>query len=480
VVSGYVPAWHTPLGNGRVDAAIATTGLSRWHNYYLEGLSWLIRNVGIDGLYLDGIGYDREIMKRVRKVMQREGRGCLIDFHSGNNYHPDYGLNNCANEYLELFPCIDSLWFGEGFDYNEPPDYWLVEIAGIPYGLFGEMLQGGGNPWRGMLFGMTSRLGWGGDPRPIWKLWDEFGIQTAKMSGFWDQRCPVQTGREDVLATAYLKPGKTLISLASWATNNVRTRLQMDYPAVGLNPEKATFYAPPIRSFQPEALFRPGDEIPVAPGRGWLLLASEQQPTLATPADLEIGMKPLIEEPFAGNRLSSVWKVALSTLPGTRLSVDGGRMLITAAANAAALAERPLPTGTRLVVCTVDRLSDQGASWGPGMALVWANGKTLRVNVRGDGRFGVDEGPQQLLEGFIDPGKPCQLAIRLEEKEILVDASQSGGSWQELARLPRASFPGDPGLVRLGKMSPDGKNADFSEPGPEGTSAIRLFRALGH
>ena len=32
-------------------------------------------------LYLDGIGYDREIMKRVRKVMDRARPGCLIDFH---------------------------------------------------------------------------------------------------------------------------------------------------------------------------------------------------------------------------------------------------------------------------------------------------------------------------------------------------------------------------------------------------------------
>ena len=146
VISDYVPAWHQPLGNGHCDAAIATNGLSRWHNYYLEGLNWLVRNVGIDGLYLDGIGYDREIMKRVRKVMQRARPGCLIDFHSGNNFHPQYGLNNCANQYMELFPCIDSLWFGEGFDYNELPEYWLVEMAGIPYGLFSEMLQGGGNP----------------------------------------------------------------------------------------------------------------------------------------------------------------------------------------------------------------------------------------------------------------------------------------------------------------------------------------------
>ena len=74
-VTGYVPAWHQPLGNGHCDAAIATAGLSRWHNYYLEGLAWLIRNVGIDGLYLDGIGYDREIMKRVRKVIDRTPAG---------------------------------------------------------------------------------------------------------------------------------------------------------------------------------------------------------------------------------------------------------------------------------------------------------------------------------------------------------------------------------------------------------------------
>jgi hypothetical protein len=71
VVSHYAPAWHETLPTGEVDAAIATTGLSRWHNYYLEGLAWLLRNVEIDGLYLDGIGYDRQIMKRVRKVLDR-------------------------------------------------------------------------------------------------------------------------------------------------------------------------------------------------------------------------------------------------------------------------------------------------------------------------------------------------------------------------------------------------------------------------
>ena len=61
---------------------------------------------------------------------------------------------------MEHFPYINSLWFGEGYDYNAPPDYWLVEISGIPFGLYGEMLEGDGNPWRGMVYGMTDRLGW--------------------------------------------------------------------------------------------------------------------------------------------------------------------------------------------------------------------------------------------------------------------------------------------------------------------------------
>jgi hypothetical protein len=33
-------------------------GLSRWHNFYVEGLRFLMERTGIDGLYLDGIGYD--------------------------------------------------------------------------------------------------------------------------------------------------------------------------------------------------------------------------------------------------------------------------------------------------------------------------------------------------------------------------------------------------------------------------------------
>ncbi len=272
LVSNYSPAWHHVFSDTEVDAAIATTGLSRWHNYYLQGLRWLIKNVGIDGLYLDGIGYDREIMKRVRKVLDRENPGCLIDFHSGNNFHPNYGLSNCATQYMEHFPYIDSLWFGEGFDYNETPDYWLVEISGIPFGLFGEMLQDNGNPWRGMIYGMTNRLGWGGDPRNIWKVWDDFGIQESKMIGYWDEKCPVRTSNDNILATVYLKEKKALVSLASWSDKLTHVRLNINWQTLGIDQEKAKFTAPEIPGFQSSAIFCEHDNITVEPGRGWLII----------------------------------------------------------------------------------------------------------------------------------------------------------------------------------------------------------------
>jgi hypothetical protein len=148
-------------------------------------------------------------------------------------------------------------------------------------------------------------------------------------------------------------------------------------------------------------------------------------------------------------------------------------------ANAAVFAERPLPAGTGLIACSIEPRTDQGASWGPGMALVWPDGKTLRANVRSEGRFGVDAGGRQLLEGFADPAQPCRLVIRLGEQEVVVQASQEGGFWQEIGRFARNEFPGDPTAVRLGKMSPGAKNEDFSTPGPEGLCAFRSLRVLG-
>lgn len=271
----YVPAWHQKLPDGEMDQAVANTGLSRLHNYYIEGLVWLIRELGIDGVYLDGIGYDRGIMKRVRKAMDRVRTGCLIDFHSGNCYRDIYGLHNVLGRHMEVLPYVDSLWLGEGFDYNESPDYYMTEICGIPFGLANDMLHGGGNPWRGMVYGMTCRYGWhaGGDPQHIWRLWLEFGITDARMFGYWMPDCPVKTDHSQVLATVYVRSdSRTLISLASWAPEPVQCRLTFDWTMLGIQRENVRLTAPAIQDFQDAVCFDVTNPIPVVPGRGWLLV----------------------------------------------------------------------------------------------------------------------------------------------------------------------------------------------------------------
>jgi hypothetical protein len=270
LVSAYIAAWFVPKLQ---DAAIINSGMSRWHNYYLEGLNWLVKNVGIDGLYIDDVAFDRTTMKRVRKILDRGRSGALIDLHSANQYNPRDGFASSANLYLEHFPFLNRLWFGEYFDYNSAPDYWLVEISGIPFGLMGEMLQDGGNAWRGMVYGMTNRLPWSGqDPARLWKVWDEFGIGEARMIGYWSPDCPVKTDSKDVLATVYIKEGAALVAMASWAAEPVESRLTIDWKALGIDPQKARFSAPAIPDFQPGTTFRPGDPIPVEPGRGWILI----------------------------------------------------------------------------------------------------------------------------------------------------------------------------------------------------------------
>ncbi len=272
----YIAAWFVPELK---DAALVNSGMNRWHNYYVEGMNWLVSQVGIDGIYLDDVAFDRVTMKRIKRVLTTDRHPGIIDLHSANQYNKNDGFNNSAMLYMEHFPYLNRLWFGEYFDYEKnTPDFFLTEVSGIPFGLMGEMLQGDGNPWRGMIYGMTNRLGWSekSDPRPIWKLWNEIGMDSTDMIGYWSSACPVRTTDPKVLATVYRKKGLALISLASWADSTVRVNLKIDWDKLGIQKQKASLWAPEIAGFQPAAALGTADWITVEKGKGWLLVIREQ------------------------------------------------------------------------------------------------------------------------------------------------------------------------------------------------------------
>lgn len=267
----YIAAWYTPEEK---DAAIVNSGMSRWHNYYVEGMNWLTKNMGIDGVYLDDVAFDRDIMKRIKRVLTADNHPGLIDLHSASQYNKADGYINSSMLYMELFPYLNRLWFGERFDYEKTSsDYYLTEMSGIPFGLMGEMLENDGNPWRGMVYGMTDRLMWSktADPRPLWKLWDQFGIEDAEMIGYWATDNPITTDNPEILATVFQRKDKVLIAVASWAPKVTEIHLKIDWKALGMDPAKARLRAPAVDGFQPEKAFKIGAGIPVAPAQGWIL-----------------------------------------------------------------------------------------------------------------------------------------------------------------------------------------------------------------
>lgn len=270
----YIAAWFVPELK---DAAIINSGMSRWHNYYVEGMNWLVRNIDIDGLYLDDVAFDRTTMKRIKRVLMQDGHPGLIDLHSANQYNERDGYINSAMLYMEHFPYLNRLWFGEYFDYNNnSPDFFLTEVSGIPFGLMGEMLEGGGNPWRGMLYGMTNRMPWtsNSDPWPLWKLWDEFGMAQSEMIGYWVKSSPITTSHPDVPCTIYKRYDKVLIALASWAENDTDIRLSIQWKKLGFKPGSAILTAPAIKDFQAPFTANPEESIHIPKGKGLLLILS--------------------------------------------------------------------------------------------------------------------------------------------------------------------------------------------------------------
>ena len=188
----YIPAWYNEIKEGKfkgeTDLSVITTPDSRLNNFYVAGLDWMVQNIGIDGVYIDDSALDRYTLMRARKIIDKyrpEGR---MDLHSWNHFNEWAGFTNCLNLYMDLLPYFDLVWIGEGRDYNRAPDHWLIEVSGIPFGLPGQMLEGGGNPWRGMVYGITNRPGWvGNSPSGLWKFWDEYKIEDKIMTGYWEE-----------------------------------------------------------------------------------------------------------------------------------------------------------------------------------------------------------------------------------------------------------------------------------------------------
>ena len=270
----FIPAWFNAFQEGKykgeMDISVITAPDSRWNNYYLEGLQWMIRHYGLRGVYIDDSALDRETLKRARRLLDADSVRRQIDIHTWNHMNEWAGYANSLHMYLDLLPYVDRTWIGEGFGADNTPDFWLVEMSGIPFGLMSETLDAH-NVWRGMVYGMPPRLPWSGNPVPIWKLWDATGMKDAVMYGWWDPACPVTTDNASIKATVYKLPdGRALIAVANWSRDPQEVRLTVDPDRLGFTPASATL--PAVETLQPEAIIDLSLPVTIEGSKGMFIL----------------------------------------------------------------------------------------------------------------------------------------------------------------------------------------------------------------
>lgn len=270
----FIPAWFNAFREGKykgeMDISVITTPDSRWNNYYLEGLQWMIRNYGLRGVYIDDSALDRETLKRARRLLDADGVRRQVDIHSWNHMNEWAGFANSLHMYLDLLPYVDRTWIGEGFGADNTPDFWLVEMSGIPFGLMSDTLEAG-NIWRGMVYCMPPRLPWSGNPVPVWKLWDAVGMKEAVMYGWWDPASPAASDNEQVKVTAYRLPGgKALLAVANWTDDVQTTRLTLDASRLGFVPSRTSL--PEVGTLQTAAEIDLSQPVTVEAAKGMLIL----------------------------------------------------------------------------------------------------------------------------------------------------------------------------------------------------------------
>lgn len=262
---------------GVSDVSVVTGPRTRLDNFYVGFFDWMVKNLGVDGFFLDETTLDRQTLRRSRKILDKYRNDGRLDLHSFNHLYKSWGLTSCLNMYMDLLPYLDFTWIGEGRNYDQmSPDTWLIEISGIPFGIPGQMLHGGGNPWRGMVYGMTKRAGWipigVHEPSSIWKFWDDYKISEKTMIGYWEKDSPVNCSDPMVKISVYKGTNELLLAIGNWSEKDRIASLSIDWKKLGLDPNVSTCLIPEIAGFQEQQQPVSLENLTIPGGKGYLVV----------------------------------------------------------------------------------------------------------------------------------------------------------------------------------------------------------------
>lgn len=188
---------------------------------------------------------------------------------------------------------------------------------------------------------------------------------------------------------------------------------------------------------------------------------------------------PFIQEDF--RLLTDNWTVYTSPRNKSNSFVNEGKPgEILVPANTASYAEQKLPAETEIIMARINPGTDQGASWGPGLAWVFS-GKTIKTYLRiAENKFGITGAGLEYEMTFpgLRPAEPVYLKMQRVQESVLCSYSYDGTQWTVLreVKLPAQATSQ---AIRVGKMDGASANTEEAEEGVAGRCRIELVKASG-
>jgi hypothetical protein len=154
-----------------------------------------------------------------------------------------------------------------------------------------------------------------------------------------------------------------------------------------------------------------------------------------------------------------------------------GRLKICAHAHTYAFFSLPICSTARGLVIRLRQGTDGGMSWGPAAFLRFANGATLRVGTRSDGRLEAEIMGEQFLSGGYDPQQWIWLRVRWLNRWGVIERSDDGKQYQVVWWFEHNGAYSDALSEMLaGKVPYNGDAEDHSERGATGECEIDLVQ----
>ena len=172
------------------------------------------------------------------------------------------------------------------------------------------------------------------------------------------------------------------------------------------------------------------------------------------------------------------WKVHASKADERNSFINEGKPgEIMALANTYVFAERKIDKGTKIAMVKIDPGTDNSVSWGPGLAIVFSDGKVVKLNVRPKHKeFGMFNGENETKVKGFKPGKQVWLRLEVKGNKVYGYYSYDKETWKDVGLV---MVKGKPEKLRVGKMSWNGRAEDHANKGESGRCHILEVQTLG-